>query len=142
MKPSLKIVVATVVMLFTSIAYSNGQVPQDVISAFTSSYPNSTSVNWSKENAHEYEVTFRFQDNNCTANYTDQAQWIGTKTTLDYSELSSVVKNAFKNVYGDAKIKDIIRIEVANNPTKFEIYYKVGFKNKVSYFDERGSEVR
>ena len=138
-----KICILLISILFLSTTiYAKVKVPTAVTDAFNKKFSNVTNVKWEKENKDEYEVSFKLNGDNCSANFTIQGEWLETESTIPFDKLPEKVKNSFNISFKNAKVKSAAKIEKAKAATTYEIEYKLKGKTKEVIMDADGKEIK
>jgi hypothetical protein len=107
------------------------KVPAAVITAFKAKFPNATKVEWSMENAKEYEAEFKMNKAEQSANFAEDGRWLESEVEIEKSQLPQVVIDAINQLYPGAKIDEV---EQASNPES-DLFYGVTVKLKGKEYD-------
>lgn len=95
-------------------------VPAAVKTAFANQYPGMTAVKWEKEgSAYEAEFMRNGVENNVLMDATGKVLEVEMK--IPESELPQAVKDAVRQVAGDAKIVEASKITVTGGKVKYEV---------------------
>ncbi len=106
------------------------QIPQAVKVAFEKSYPNARDIEWEKEEADEYEVSFELADSEeISVVYNSQGVEQEVEREIPVSQLPEAVKTALNG----KKIKEAEEIKKNG-----QVYYEVEVGGKDLYFDASG----
>ncbi len=116
--------------------------PSAVTAAFNQKFPNATNVKWEKENAHEYEAEFKWQNKNLSANFNDAGAWLETESPISFDQLPEKVKSAFNALHPGATLKAVAQIEYSDGSIKYEVELKKGAKTMELFYNEDGAEVK
>ncbi len=119
-----------------------GKPPSAVIAAFNQKFPNATNVKWEKENRHEYEAEFTWQNKNLSANFNDTGAWLETESPISFSLLPEKVRSAFNVSHPGATLKAVAQIEYSDGSIKYEVELKKGAKTIELFYNENGAEVK
>jgi hypothetical protein len=129
----IKYLVFAIIISSTSTVFAVSP-PLLVTQAFNQKFPNVTNVEWEKENAHEYEVEFKWNGESYSANFTDDAKWLETESVISFSQLPDKIQQGFSKDYPNVKLKEVSRIEKPENKTGYEIEFRKGLKkHELSY---------
>lgn len=90
---------------------SNNSAPASVLSAFEQKYPSASSVEWSKENAQEWEAEFTMDNKSCSANFSTDGEWLETEITIPSESIPSEVAAAVHSKYPDYQIEAAESVE-------------------------------
>lgn len=91
---------------FSSIVFA-GNPPQKVLQTFQNKFTNAEKINWSKEDASEWEAEFVLNDQKMSASFDLEGNWLETERDIKESELPKLVKSALQKTYSDYKIREI-----------------------------------
>lgn len=119
-----------------------GSPNEAVLKAFEKKFPGAVAVKWDKENAHEYEASFTWQDSKHSANFNDNGSWLETESEITFDRLPQPVQSAFQALYKGAVVKAAAKIETAEGLIKYEVERKQGIRTVESFFTEDGSEIK
>ena len=119
-----------------------GTIPDLVQKAFDEKFPGAKDIKWDKENAHEYEASFIYHEIACSANFSENGEWLETETTTSYEMLPLAVKQAFEKAHQGALIKTAAKIETAKGTTKFEVEYRQHIKTIEALYNADGTPVK
>ncbi len=136
----MKFLLGLAIVVSTNMVAIIGDIPAQVKKSFETKFQTAKNVKWVKENAHEYEATFIFNDTQCSANFSDKGEWLETEFLIKYDELPTEVKDAQKSIK-NAKIIAVATIESANADIKYEIEYKQGRKTKEVFYNKIGKKL-
>lgn len=111
----------------TSTAVS--KAPEAVSQAFQQTFMNASQVSWHKMASGNWFAEFSEDSLQAKAEYTNDGQWVATRTSFSQSALPDTLLNAIKLKYPDATINQVLRIQRADVPA----YYQIAL-------DENGAE--
>lgn len=112
-------------------------VPGAVIKAFEAKFPGATEIKWEKENRHELEASFSWNNTKVSANFRLDGTWTETETTLASSGLPEAVALALDSRYPGSSVLLAERIEKPGS----KIIYEVNIKAKKKHHElERDAE--
>lgn len=100
---------------------SKTQVPQVVLHAFNTKYPNAKKVKWEEEEAMEYEAEFKLQGQEMSANFRADGTWLETETEIKKNALPDAVKKAISKEFPGYDVEEAERIETPDLPLAFEV---------------------
>ncbi len=102
------------VMLFTqACAQNNSKVPAKIKAAFTQKFPTAKKAKWDKENATEWEVEFKMNGEEYSANFTSDGVWKETEHEIEKSDIPAAVKQTLDNEFAGY---DIEEAEISETP--------------------------
>jgi len=114
-----------VVLIFAqSCAQTATNVPAKVKVAFYQKFPNAKKTTWNKENVTEWEVEFKLNGEEHSANYTLEGIWKETEHEIKKSKLPDAVKITLNNEF---KEYDIDESEVSE--TAKGVVYEFALEN-------------
>ncbi len=119
-----------------------GHIPTSVQKAFEQKFPQATAVRWDKENAHEYEASFKWNGQKHSANFSDTGAWLETESPSTFTQLPEAVQKAFNSSHQEATIKAVAIIETATGERKYEVEFKQGHKTLELFYTADGSEIK
>lgn len=130
-----KLILFTVIAMFSTVAKSQkinaDKVPVAVINTFKVKFPTAEKVNWSMENAKEYEAEFKLNKDEHSANFSEDGAWLETEVEISKSQLPQVVIDAINKQYPKCKIDEV---EQASSPEN-SLYYGITVKLNGKEFD-------
>ena len=129
------------ILFFSYVAYATNP-PAEAVKAFKIKFPEATHVKWDKENAHNYEASFKLNSFNYSANYSDEGEWLETESPFTYEKLSPEIKNSFEVAHKNQKAKGVSKIEQAKGVVKYEIEVKSGIKTIEYFYTADGVETK
>lgn len=122
---------AGVVLIFAqACAQTSTNVPAKVKAAFYQKFPNAKKAKWDKENATEWEVEFKLNGKEYSANFTSVGVWRETEHEISKSKLPDAVKTTLNNEFKDY---DIDESEVSETPK--EVVYEFALENDGKDFE-------
>lgn len=86
-------------------ASTKAEVPKQVKSAFMQKFPNAQNAKWDMENKQEWEVEFKLNGKDYSANFTIDGQWKETEYRINKTEIPEAVKATLKNQFIGFKIE-------------------------------------
>ncbi len=128
--------------IFISINAYSGTIPSAVTEAFAKKFPDALNVKWGKENATEYEASFKLNGVKYSANYSDKGEWLETETGTTFDKLPANVQEAYNKNYVGHKVKAAAVIETSKGDIKYEIEYIKGKKTTETFYDAKGNSVK
>lgn len=128
-------------LLLSTMAFG-GNIPFAVQKAFDDKFPNATVVKWNKENAHEYEVSFEWQGEKHSANFSYNAEWLETESASTFDQLPEKVQTAFYAFHNGATVKAVAIIQTSDGVTKYEVEFKTGVKTVEVFYTPDGNEIK
>ena len=138
----MKNIVILVALLSTSLLSFAGAPPKAVQKAFKEKFPSAIEVNWTKENATEWEAEFSMDNTKVSANFKNDGSWVETETAIATTELPATVTTAIRKQSKGWTIITAFKIETANKGTMYEAEMKAGSKKKEVIYKEDGTPVK
>jgi hypothetical protein len=135
------LIMALIVTFISFNAYAQ-KVPAVISEAFNKKFPDVTKVKWDKENAQEYEASFKLNGIKYSANFSDNGEWLETETGISFDKLPQKVQDSFNTNYKGHTVKAVSSIGTSKGITKYEIEYKKGKKTVELFYDENGNTVK
>ena len=120
--------------------FAQTNAPAAVTKAFKEKFPTATAVTWIKENANEYEASFKLKDQMYSASFSKSGGWLETESQLEFDQLPDDVRNAFDTSHKGATIKAVAKIKSSKGKTKYEIEVTEGTKTLAFFYNEDGSK--
>jgi uncharacterized membrane protein YkoI len=93
-------------ILVLSQACAQSTAPTAVKKAFSQKFPTAKKAKWDKENATEWEVEFKMNGKEYSANYTSDGIWKETEYGIKKSEIPAAVKQTLANEFSGFKIEE------------------------------------
>jgi Putative beta-lactamase-inhibitor-like, PepSY-like len=129
-----KIMLLGLVCLLSSLAHAQKpkeiEVPAAVKTAFAKRFPQAKKVEWSMENASEYEAEYELSGTEQASNFDASGNWLVTETEIKKSELPSSVQAAIAKQFAGYKIEEPEKGETSD----IEMFYEVELaKGKIKY---------
>jgi hypothetical protein len=113
-------------------------VSPTVNDAFFSKFPDAKRVKWSKEDPTIYEVEFRLNKSEMTANFDEKGTLLETEVEIKESQLPEPVKTALVIDFKEYKIGEISTVEEPGKDLKYEIAVKKKSENLELVFSSDG----
>ena len=119
----------TILLLFTAVIMSNAacaqkisadKVPAAVTSAFKTKFPTATKPIWEMENKIEFEVNFKRNDEDVSANFDNKGKWLETETKIGVSALPPAIQSTLKKEFAGFKLNEASKIERIKNGNYYE----------------------
>jgi len=93
-------------VLVLSQACAQTNEPTEVTTAFSQKFPTAKKAKWDKENATEWEVEFKMNGKDYSANYTSEGIWQETEYEISKSDIPAAVKQTLNNEFAGYKIEE------------------------------------
>lgn len=93
-------------ILVLSQACAQSIAPTAVKEAFSQKFPNAKKTAWDKENATEWEVEFKLNGEEYSANYTSEGIWKETEHEISKSKLPDAIKSTLNNEFKEFDIDE------------------------------------
>jgi hypothetical protein len=111
-------------------------VPDAVMKAFETKFPDAEEVTWEKLKTN-FQATF--EDIEITmVQYTSEGKWIKTAVIVTEYELPVIASEHISDNFEDAEITQVQRIENNNSETTFLVFIMVGDEIVKINFDDEG----
>jgi hypothetical protein len=105
---------AVAVMILTqACTQNNSKVPAKVKAAFTQKFPTAKKAKWDKENANEWEVEFKMNGKEYSANFSTDGVWKETEHEIKKSEIPATVKQTLDNEFAGYDMEEVEVSETA-----------------------------
>lgn len=86
--------------------------PQNVLTTFQNKFTNAKKINWSREDASEWEAEFALNDQKMSASFDSSGKWLETETCINKKDLPEAVKTTLDKQYADYKLRKIESIQL------------------------------
>ena len=107
-------IVLTIVSTFAFTACGQKEnVPAKVKSAFTQKFPTAKKAKWDKENAIEWEVEFKMNGKEYSANFTSDGVWKETEYEIENSDIPTAVKHTLDKEFSGYGLEEA---EISETP--------------------------
>jgi hypothetical protein len=127
----------SITLLFSIISFAT-EAPKLVKEAFAKKFPSVTSIKWEKENAKEYEASFKLDKMNYSANFSIDGTWLETESEIKTAELPVEIIATIKQKYSNWKIVSASKIEHVKNGIQYEADLQNGKIKKEVIFSSKG----
>lgn len=87
------------------------EVPEEVILAFNSKFPDVSDTSWELESSDEWEVEFRIDDNNLSALFQDDGTWLSTEYDFPIEDIPTNVNAALTKLFNKYHIEEVEFVE-------------------------------
>lgn len=101
-------------VLVLSQACAQSTAPKAATKAFSQKFPTAKKAKWDKENATEWEVEFKMNGKEYSANYTSEGVWKETEHKISKSKLPDAVKTTLNNEFKEYDIDEAEISETAD----------------------------
>jgi len=105
---------------------SADKVPAAVSSAFKTKFPTATKASWEMENKTEFEVNFKLNGEEVSANFDNTGKWLETETEVEVSALPTAIQSTLKKDFAGFKINEASKIESLKNGNCYEAEIEKG----------------
>jgi len=137
MKQNLLILVA-LLMAFSFTAYSQGQTPAVVKTAFSKKFPMVKKAHWATEGKTEWEAEFTLNGKDMSANFDSKGNWKETETTLNETRLSTTEMETLSKQFPGYTINDVAFAETPKY-SAYEIVIVKGASKLEVTIDQQGN---
>ncbi len=97
------------------------EVPEAVKTAFSKKYPAAKKVEWELERVGEYEAEFKLNDQEMSANFSEDGIWVGSETEIKIVDLPQIIQEAVGATFPNTKIEEAELAEKPNNILVYEV---------------------
>lgn len=125
----------------TACAQTPKDLPVKVKSAFAQKFPGIEKVKWGKENASEWEVAFKKDGKEYSANFKPDGTWLETEYEITAAEIPATVTKTLAKEYPGYKITESEISETAKGKV-YEFEMKSGTKKMEVAVHPDGSLVK
>jgi len=105
---------------------ANDKVPPAVLSSFKAKFPTATKAKWEMESKTEFEVNFRLDGKEVSANFALSGQWLETETEIKVSNLPAAIRSVLSTDFEGYDIEEASQIESLKNGNCFEAEIEKG----------------
>jgi len=129
----MKKIVVLICLLTSLLGYSQKitpeKVPGIVKQAFAKKFPSTTDVKYEMEKK-DYEINFKVNGVEMSANFDATGKWLETETEIKESDLSKEISSSVVKNFAGFKISEVAKVETPNKGLIFEMDLK---KDKEGY---------
>ena len=115
--------------------------PKAVRKTFKERFPDAKNIKWEKEDAREYEVTFRNKTTRKSATFNNKGELLETETGISFLDLPEKVQKAYLAKHPNSKPIRITKIETARGIITYETAIKGEEKMIKNFFNPDGIEI-
>ena len=119
--------------LLSNVVYSQkisaNKVPAAVTSAFKTKFPTATKATWEIENKTEFEVNFKINGEEVSANFDNTGKWLETETEIKVAALPTTVQATLTKEFSGFKVEEASKIERVENGKCYEAEIEKGEEN-------------
>jgi len=105
MKMSILIMTAALLITVNASGQAVKNVPANTKTTFSQKFPKASNAKWSKENDKEWEVEFKMDGKDFSANFNNAGAWIETEYAISTNEIPLAVKTTLDKEFAGYKIK-------------------------------------
>tara|TARA_R110001606_G_scaffold287005_1_gene435153 strand:+ start:372 stop:863 length:492 start_codon:yes stop_codon:yes gene_type:complete len=87
-------------------AYAQSKAPSNVKAAFDKKFPTAKKASWDKENETEWEVEFKMNGRDYSANFLTDGTWKETEYAIKKKEIPKAVKQTLNSQFKGYKIEE------------------------------------
>ena len=88
--------------------------PKEVKISFAKKFPMATDVFWERESLDEWEAEFKMQDNDYTAIFLENGNWVESEHKIAFQEMTLVAKNTLTKEFPNYKVELVELLETLN----------------------------
>ncbi|UZR98974.1 PepSY-like domain-containing protein [Chondrinema litorale] len=112
--------------MFSFLSYAQKEqeekVPDKVLSAFKSKFPDAKKVEWEMEGENEWEAEFKLNGKKYSSNFSTNGKWMETEYAIKTSEIPENINEILNQNFKDFKIEEAEISETASEKVyEFEI---------------------
>jgi Protein of unknown function (DUF2874). len=100
---------------------SEKNVPATIKKEFQAKFPAATNAKWEMENKTTYEVVFKLNNEEVSANYSKEGKWLETEKEIKASKLPKAVADAISKKYPNCKMSEIAEVESAEHGKVYDV---------------------
>lgn len=120
---------------------SESKTPTAVEDAFKAKFPSAKSVKWAKENATEWEVEFKMNGVNYSANFSNEGTWKETEHAVKIGTLPEPIKTALSELFSGYKVEEAEMVETPDF-SGYEVEIEKGEQSLEVVFDNAGKVLK
>ncbi|MBI3236060.1 MAG: PepSY-like domain-containing protein [Bacteroidetes bacterium] len=141
------IILAFVLIGISSIGFAQDTVPKPIIppkavrKTFKERFPDAKSVRWEKEDAREYEASFRNKTTKKSATFSNKGELLETETRIPFLDLPEKVQKAYFAKHSKSKPTRITKIETSRGVITYELEMKRGENIVEVFYSPEGAEI-
>ena len=143
-----KIIILILVLVgMSSIGFAQDTIPKVVVppkavrKTFKERFPNAKNVKWEKEDANEYEASFRNKTTQKSATFSNKGELLETETKISFLDLPEKVQKAYLAKHPKSKPTRITKIETARGVVTYETSIKSEDRPVRNFFNPDGIEI-
>jgi len=100
------------------------KVPSAVRASYKAKFPTATKESWEMESKTEFEVNFKLNGKEVSANFDESGKWLETETEVESASLPAAVQSTLKNEFTGFKVAEAAQIETADGTIRYEAEMK------------------
>ncbi|MDP5010682.1 MAG: PepSY-like domain-containing protein [Crocinitomicaceae bacterium] len=117
------------------------KIPTKVEDAFKSKFPNAKLVKWDRENDTEWEVEFKLDGVDYSANFSNEGAWKETEHEIKIKELPEAVQSTLSSEFSGYKIEEAETVE-SPDFSGYEVEIEKGEESMEVVFDQAGKVIK
>ena len=133
-------IIATLTVFFCmqSCAQKSEKAPQEVLSAFSTKFPEATKVKWEMEKKGEWEAEFKLNGKEYSANFSVNGDWLETEYSIKESEIPANIRAILDQNFSNYEADEV---EIAESPSgsSYEMGIEVGDEEFEVIIDSSGN---
>jgi hypothetical protein len=135
------IILLFVSALFTSPAFGQKTVPENVKKEFAKKYPAAQDVKWGSEEANEWEAEFTINGTEMSASFDSKALWLESETEISAKDLPATVTGTLTKDFAGYKAGEM---SIFEDPKMkgYEIALKKGEAGLEVVIDNSGKVIK
>lgn len=113
-------------------------VPEKVLTAFKTKFPDAKKVNWEMENDSEWEAEFKLNGKEYSANFSAEGEWLETEYEIKESDIPSNILAVLDKNFSDYEIEELEIAETASG-NSYEMEIEIGEDGFEVTIDAKGN---
>ena len=121
---------------------SEKNVPVIIKKEFQAKFPTATNAKWEMENKTTYEVVFKLNNEEVSANYSKEGKWLETEKEIKAAKLPKAVSDAISKKYPNCKMSEVAEVENLANGKVYDVELSHNKKNYTLLLKASGEIVK
>ena len=114
------------------------QAPEAVKENFKKMYPGENDPDWHTDSNGNFESHFKIEGIKYRADYSPNAKWIETETSIDVKDLPKAIRDIIESDYGNEEITEVEKVEHHSKGLFYDVEFKQKGKNMDVEFKANG----
>lgn len=133
---TIQIIITVGILGFTSSAFSQN-APKEVTDAFSAKYSSAKDIKWELEDGRIWEVEFKLNSTEYSAEYTTSGEWLQTENEIKIEALPENIKKTIKSDFSGFEIEEAEQVETPHYKG-YEVELEKGDHKVEVVYDETG----